>query len=121
MKIHNNDIAEFKGRIIDTLEDFCDKCGITIDNPDKEEYDEEAGYEPGENAAIIFGNDYDTIADKADIFINSNDNSYTEKEIDDLIKCMMRNFFEILTERGHIIKVENDLKELITNWTKEEN
>ncbi len=121
MKIDNNDIAEFKGRIIDILEDFCDECGITIDNPDKVEYDKEAGYEPGENAAIIFGDDYDTIADEADCFIDYSNNSSSEKEINDLVTCVMKKFFEILAQKGHITKVENNLKELITNWTKEEN
>ena len=63
--LNADSFAEFRGEIIDTLEDFCDSNGIAISNPEKEEYDRETGYAPGENRAIIFGDDYDLIVDEA--------------------------------------------------------
>ncbi len=44
---------EFKGNLIDAVEDFLESKGVTIDNPEKEEDDD---------AAIIYGSDYDLLA-----------------------------------------------------------
>ena len=45
-----DDRCEFIGNIIDTFEDFLEKRGIDIPNPDKEQ--------SGDGAAIIYGMDY---------------------------------------------------------------
>ena len=57
-KINQYDVAEFAGQIIDMLEDYLEEKGITPKMLHNEERDENDN-----NAAIIFGNDYDIIAD----------------------------------------------------------
>ena len=54
-----NNLAEFKGRLVDTLEDFLEEKGVTpsmLPNKEREEDDDE-------NAAIIYGWHYDMVAD----------------------------------------------------------
>ena len=58
---------ELWGRLIDAVEDWLTEKGITpedIPNPERDEYNQEAGYEEGENEAIIFGSDYDDLANR---------------------------------------------------------
>ena len=45
---------EFKGNLIDAVEDFLESKGVTIDNPEKED---------DEDPAIIYGSDRKTIRD----------------------------------------------------------
>ena len=94
-KLNENTYAEFKGQVIDVFEDFCEENGITINNPDKEEYDREAGYEPGENAAILFGDDYDAIGDEII------DSDGLVGETDEMIRNAVSKFNHILGERGN--------------------
>ena len=56
VKIKQTDEAEFIGQFIDVFEDFLDSKGICIDNADRDEDDD--------NAAIIYGEDYDILADE---------------------------------------------------------
>lgn len=56
LKIKQTDEAEFIGQFIDVFEDFLDSKGICIDNADRDEDDD--------NAAIIYGEDYDILADE---------------------------------------------------------
>lgn len=56
VKIKKTDEAEFIGQFIDVFEDFLDSKGICIDNADRDEDDD--------NAAIIYGDDYDILADE---------------------------------------------------------
>ncbi len=65
----DNSLAEFKGQVVDIIEDYLEANDITFTNPEKEEYDKEAGYGPGENGAIIFGSDYDIIADEIEMLL----------------------------------------------------
>lgn len=71
MKIGHNElerlniIAELKGQIIDIFEDFLTEKGIEIPNPEKEE---DENLEPDE-AAIIYGSDYDWLGDKIEQII----------------------------------------------------
>ena len=98
MSFDTSDIAEVSGQIVDVFEDYCDNEGITIFNPDKEEYDREAGYEPGENAAIIFGEDYDRItAPIEDLILNNSDTADIEKAICETAL----EFRNILQDRGN--------------------
>lgn len=53
-----NDRKEFVGQLIDIFEDFLEKRHVVLDNPEKFE-DEEL-----EDAAIIFGSDFDELADR---------------------------------------------------------
>lgn len=56
VKVKQTDEAEFIGQFIDVFEDFLDSKGICIDNADRDEDDD--------NAAIIYGEDYDILADE---------------------------------------------------------
>lgn len=56
VKVKKTDEAEFIGQFIDVFEDFLDSKGICIDNADRDEDDD--------NAAIIYGDDYDILADE---------------------------------------------------------
>lgn len=56
VKVKQTDEAEFIGQFIDVFEDFLDSKGICIDNTDRDEDDD--------NAAIIYGEDYDILADE---------------------------------------------------------
>lgn len=53
-------LAEFKGQLIDIFEDFLDERGIVIPNSER---DEDEDLDP-EEAANIYGSDYDELADK---------------------------------------------------------
>lgn len=56
-RVQPDDEPEFIGRLVDIVEDFlCDK-GVMIDNPERDEDDVE-------DAAIIYGDDYDALADE---------------------------------------------------------
>lgn len=57
MSINRNDKEEFIGQIIDLFEDFLDEKNVKISNPEAVEDGEE-------NAAIIYGGDYDTLHDQ---------------------------------------------------------
>ena len=57
MSINKSDKEEFIGQIIDLFEDFLDEKNVKISNPEAVEDGEE-------NAAIIYGNDYDTLHDQ---------------------------------------------------------
>ena len=56
VKVKQTDEDEFIGQFIDVFEDFLDSKGICIDNTDRDEDDD--------NAAIIYGEDYDILADE---------------------------------------------------------
>lgn len=51
--IDTNNTTEFIGQIIDVFEDFLEEKGIDIDNDEKDV----------DNAAIIYGSDYDYISE----------------------------------------------------------
>lgn len=57
--IADEDEAEFVGQIIDIMEDFLEEKGIVLDNPEREDYEEDP-----DSLANIFGKDYDYIADR---------------------------------------------------------
>ena len=114
--ISNEAPAQFRGQVIDIFEDFCDRENISIQNESKAVYDREAGYEPGENAAIIFGEDYDSIADTAVNFLTH----------DSVAAMVVKNFATILKDRGtrSITKeeesfLEKEVDSLIATWCDE--
>ena len=61
MVLNEDSIPEFIGQIVDVFEDFCAENEITWPNKDRDEYVKDGGCEEDE-AAIIFGSDYDYIA-----------------------------------------------------------
>ncbi len=50
----HDDRMEFLGQMIDVVEDFLDDKGVEIENPDRDKEDD--------NAAIIYGADYDALS-----------------------------------------------------------
>ena len=54
--MNNNDIQEMIGAMVDVVEDWLERKGVYIENPEKKELEE--GTE-----AIIYGSDYDVLAD----------------------------------------------------------
>lgn len=57
--------CELWGRLIDVVEDWLTEKGITpedIPNPERDEYNAESGYDEDQNSVIIFGEDYDDLA-----------------------------------------------------------
>lgn len=119
-KLNVNTYAEFKGQVIDIFEDFCEENGITINNPDKEEYDREAGYAPGENIVIIFGDDYDAIGDEII------DSDGLVGEADKIIRNAVLKFSQILVDRGNrdgrglkpdeVKVLERQVKDIFKAW-----
>lgn len=55
--VQPNDTPEFIGQMVDIVEDFLEEKGVIIDNPEKED-------EPDEATAIIYGSDYDNLAEQ---------------------------------------------------------
>ena len=55
--VQPDDEPEFIGRLVDIMEDFLCQKGVMIDNPERDE-------DGDEDAAIIYGSDYDTLADE---------------------------------------------------------
>lgn len=55
--VQPDDTPDFIGQMIDIVEDFLEEKKVTIDHPEKEN-------EPDESAAIIYGSDYDALAEK---------------------------------------------------------
>lgn len=52
-----DDEPEFIGRLVDIMEDFLCQKGVMIDNPERDE-------DGDEDAAIIYGSDYDALANE---------------------------------------------------------
>lgn len=103
--LNENSKPEFIGQIIDIFEDFCSEQDILIDNPDKEDYQDE---EDDENnpLAIIFGDDYDTIGDEiTGIIDNYNLYSHTisKKERKQIISHIIDTFRYLITKKGYLI------------------
>lgn len=53
---------EFRGQLVNTVEDFLSECGVTS-IPSSEKEKEDAGDTDDENTAIIYGSDYGKLAD----------------------------------------------------------
>lgn len=105
MKIAENDYPEFAGQIIDMLEDWLEEKGVKPDMLPNDREDDE-------NAAIIFGEDYDLIsetirdeADKHNLISHENGDSAEEKTLSTEEKAdMANNIFESMAEV--IIKIK---------------
>lgn len=93
-------LPEFKGRIVDVFEDFCDANDISIENPDRDE-------EEDDGAAIIYGEDYDTIADEVEFLFERFKAPFESQEVITTVTNCCGNFEEILQERGSKI-LEDD-------------
>ena len=60
-RIGQNDKAEFLGQIIDIFEDFLEERGIELPNEEREQ-------DP-DNAAIIYGSDYDQLQEELEVMM----------------------------------------------------
>lgn len=75
LKINLDDLAELKGQIVDSYEDFASEYNLNLPNSDRDEAIED-GEDP-EDLAIIYGAAYDFIADTVDtIFIPNLENKF---------------------------------------------
>lgn len=54
--------SEFKGQIVDIFEDWLDDHDYMLNNPERKEAIENGEYDDSSEAAIIWGEDYDIIA-----------------------------------------------------------
>lgn len=66
IRITPEEEAEFIGQLVDVFEDFLESKGISIENEERYEYEEIAAImdcNSEEGTAIIFGSDYNIIAD----------------------------------------------------------
>lgn len=93
-------LPEFKGRIVDVFEDFCETNDISIENSDRDE-------EEDDGAAIIYGEDYDTIADEVEFLFERFKAPFESQEVITTVTNCCGNFEEILQERGSKI-LEDD-------------
>lgn len=117
-ELTGDSLAEFVGQNVDLFEDYCSEKGIDIRNPEKAEFAEEQGIEPDseeDNAAIIFGSDYDKIGDKVRYYIQEYDlfsNRISEKFAKTVAASIVDVFVEILSSRGTNKGIEDDGVEL---------
>ena len=67
----NRQLLETECAIIEAFEDFLERRGITIDNPEKEE--------AGEDASLIYGSDYGELQDEIETILYSAGRVLTRK------------------------------------------
>lgn len=65
--IKSNECGEFVGQIIDLFEDFLEKRGIDLNNPEQQE---DPNLPPDE-MAIIYGSDYDVLQEGIEATLES--------------------------------------------------
>lgn len=118
LNIPQDDMAEFKGQIVDAIEDFLDEKGITVINPERDEYNKEAGYGPGENEVALFGTDYDLIADEAEDFIkDGNENLIARNAITTLDWILKAKGSRTIT-KDEEKQVQEKINEVISHWNR---
>ena len=99
---------EFKGQIVDVFEDFLSERGYMLNNPDRDEAIKNGEYDDPEEAAIIWGEDYDIIADEVEYAFGSydSDGGITGQVI------LVLAAFSNLCGRNDIILSNEELKDL---------
>lgn len=100
MSLLNEDtLAEFKGQLIDTLEDYLEEHGVTpsmLPNADRDDDDE--------CAAIIFGWHYDMVGD----------NIEHELRVHDLVGCKNPCTLQVATDTvNHIFEAYQEILDMI--------
>ena len=103
MTLNQDSLPEFIGQIVDIFEDFCAENEITWPNEDRDEYIKDGGCEEDE-AAVIFGEDYDYIADPVQSGVETyglteSNRLDTEKETD-FIVSIIDEFYNLLADRN---------------------
>lgn len=94
-KLNESTVAEFKGQLVDILEDYLSEHGVTIENLPNEDRDE---YE-ADDVAIIFGEDYDVIADGVQYELDTNNlmsgNTHSQDVISKVVDSVYETYKEI--------------------------
>lgn len=115
---NTNDRAEFKGQIIDIFEDYLDNNDYKLNNVERDQAIEDGDYDDPDEAANIWGDDYDTIGDEVEFMLDNNGTSIAKTNIVPIISA-----FENLCDRSNIsisTKEHNALlqkvTETLTNW-----
>ncbi len=122
--MNTNEIAEFKGQMIDTIEDFLDKHSLSLTDNEERLYAIEEGADE-DSCAKIYGSTYDYIGqlieDKTAQPIQ--DHTYM-REVDafDLILSLRNHVSELLTPedreifKEHFNEVTDELHDTLFNW-----
>lgn len=93
--MNQDDHAEFRGQVVDILEDALADKEATIENEDREEAINE-GEDP-EGLAIIYGCDYDIIGDEVDRLIKEGalDTEAPQLTFDEVADRIMESYDEV--------------------------
>lgn len=103
-KLTEDSVAEFKGQIVDILEDYLQERGITLKSEERNETIREGDADKQE-VAIIFGSLYDIIGDEIDYLIEyynlfrTGSFSYYREETD-AICSIADSYLRVLEEGG---------------------
>lgn len=116
---NTNDRAEFKGQIVDIFEDYLDNNGYKLNNAERDQAIEDGDYDDPDEAANIWGDDYDAIGDEIEFMLDNNGTSVAKANIVPIISA-----FENLCDRSNISisTKEHDtllqkVTETLTNWS----
>ena len=115
-------VAEFKGQIVDIFEDYLSERGITAENLPNEDRDEYEAYHR-EDAAIIFGEDYDIIADGVQHELDTNDLMVGGPALtsqDDVIKVVNNIYATYEEVAAKLVNTDFALSDEDANHLKEE-
>lgn len=121
------DMPELKGQVVDIFEDYLTDKEISIPNEDRD--DAIADGEDTEDLAIIYGADYDAIADEVEFVVNTraktNDVSivpFSEEQFSELIDIIIQAFMNLIPAAykdevsADIPQFKKKLKVLFVNW-----
>ena len=104
---HSSERAEFKGQIVDLFEDWLDENDYQFKNEERDEAIEDGDYEDESEAAHIWGDDYDKIADRVEQVLK------TDVIDDDCIRSIVSEFTELCDRND--IPVTDDIRETFVN------
>jgi len=122
--LNEDTLAEFKGQLIDTLEDYLEEHGVTpsmLPNADRDDYDE--------CAAIIFGWHYDMVGDYIEHELRVHD-LINQKPVSNpqVIASSVNHVFEAYQELADMIepafvfdddgerRLKNEIRQIFVNW-----
>lgn len=115
---NTNDRAEFKGQIVDIFEDYLDNNGYKLNNAERDQAIEDGDYDDPDEAANIWGDDYDAIGDEVEFMLDNNGTSVAKANIVPIISA-----FENLCDRSNISISTKDhdvllqkVTETLANW-----
>ena len=123
-QLNEDTLAEFKGQLIDTLEDYLEEHGVTPSMLPNEDRDDE-----DECAAIIFGWHYDMVGDYIEHELRVHDlidhNACNNPQV---IASSVNHIFEAYQELADMIepafifdddgerRLKNEIRQIFINW-----